>query len=129
MKTLFLGLYVISAGCFSFRSVCHVYYTLTSPHDPEDIQKRLEMAAPQFRFQMARRLQLGYTPELRFIPHQMNEYLFDKKRLFRLTHPPSPAVSSSLSPKRKSGRDSGGDSKVDVEALKHGWLKSFNGFP
>ncbi|KAF8819652.1 hypothetical protein IE077_004162 [Cardiosporidium cionae] len=49
------------------RSICNVYYTISSEFDAKDAQKRLDIAAPVLRFQLARKLQLGYTPEFQFL--------------------------------------------------------------
>ncbi|PFH34976.1 hypothetical protein BESB_058630 [Besnoitia besnoiti] len=97
------------------KSVCYVYYSLTSAHDPEETQRRLDRAAPQLRMQIARRLQLGYTPEIRFLPQPDGE-LFNKNRLFNLTRP------------SKKSLEGGRDREESFQVLKAGWNKSMNGF-
>ncbi|CBZ54081.1 conserved hypothetical protein [Neospora caninum Liverpool] len=113
------------------KSVCFVYYTLTSSHDPEDIQRRLEQAAPQFRMQIARRLQLGYTPEIRFLPQPDGE-LFNKHRLFKLA---APRKKSGMPTHRTQGKlhdaalgSGAGDREHNFQVLKGGWTKSMHGF-
>ncbi|CDI86965.1 hypothetical protein, conserved [Eimeria praecox] len=62
------------------RSTCYVFFTVASRHDPKDVEERLNRAAPHLRMQMARRLELGYTPPFRFIHHSDDE-LIDKHAL------------------------------------------------
>ncbi|EPT27305.1 hypothetical protein TGME49_228320 [Toxoplasma gondii ME49] len=110
------------------KSVCYVYYTLTSSHDPEDVQRRLERAAPQFRMQIARRLQLGYTPEIRFLPQPDGE-LFNKHRLFKLTSTRRKAdMHGGQSYAHAPLRDDAGDRESNFQVLKGGWTKAMHGF-
>ncbi|CDJ50219.1 hypothetical protein, conserved [Eimeria brunetti] len=51
------------------RSICYVFFTVASRHDPKDVEEKLNRAAPHLRMQMARRLELGYTPPFRFVYH------------------------------------------------------------
>ncbi|KAL8450766.1 hypothetical protein Emag_003054 [Eimeria magna] len=65
------------------RSVCYVFFTVASGHDPKDVEVRLNHAAPHLRMQMARRLELGFTPPFRFV-HQGDHLEINKHSLFKL---------------------------------------------
>lgn len=53
------------------------YYDILSDHPPGEVQTRLDGIAPKMRFWIARKLELGYTPPIKFI-------INDKKRLARV---------------------------------------------
>lgn len=62
------------------RRAVRIYYDLLSNHDAGEVQERMNKAAPQFRLMLARKLNLGHTPELRFIANDKNK-LMNKNRL------------------------------------------------
>ncbi|KAL8425591.1 hypothetical protein Efla_004426 [Eimeria flavescens] len=70
------------------RSVCYVFFTVASGHDPTEVEERLNRAAPHLRMQMARRLELGFTPPFRFVYYN-DQFALNKHRLFELSaeHP------------------------------------------
>lgn len=70
----------------SLRSVCRVHFTVTSNHDPVDVERRLNRAAPYLRMQMARRLELGFTPPFRFVAYEDHGQR-SRKALFKSATP------------------------------------------
>ncbi|CEL97951.1 unnamed protein product [Vitrella brassicaformis CCMP3155] len=67
----------------TYRSRCYVYYSLVSDHDPEEVQQKLDTAAPKIRYELARRLELVRTPEIAFRRNDDGSQ-FDKHRLMSL---------------------------------------------
>eukprot|EP00921_Rhytidocystis_pertsovi_P004496 GHVQ01007825.1.p1 GENE.GHVQ01007825.1~~GHVQ01007825.1.p1 ORF type:complete len:571 (+),score=71.47 GHVQ01007825.1:368-2080(+) len=65
------------------KSTMHVYYSVVSNHDKQRVQKSLDVAAPKLRHRLAQKLELGYTPPIKFILYAGRE-LMSKKRLFGL---------------------------------------------
>ncbi|KAL8270990.1 hypothetical protein Esti_005088 [Eimeria stiedai] len=75
------------------RSVCYVFFIVASGHDPKDVEVRLNRAAPHLRMQMARRLELGFTPPFRFV-HQGDHLAINKHGLFKLAAEPTSRIGS-----------------------------------
>lgn len=50
------------------RQTQHVYYSLTSDHDPEWVRKQLNILAPKIQSQLALKENMGQTPRIRFVP-------------------------------------------------------------
>ena len=74
---------VVKIEAENFRKTQNVHVTVTSDHDPEWVINRLNMIAPKLRSQLALRLNLGHTPELKFLL-SADPKKFDKKRLLRM---------------------------------------------
>lgn len=55
------------------RQTQQIYYNLTSNHDPEWVEKQLNILAPKLRSQLALSQNLGMTPNIRFIPQVTGE--------------------------------------------------------
>eukprot|EP00747_Dinoflagellata_sp_TGD_P169543 gnl/TRDRNA2_/TRDRNA2_198766_c0_seq1.p1 gnl/TRDRNA2_/TRDRNA2_198766_c0~~gnl/TRDRNA2_/TRDRNA2_198766_c0_seq1.p1 ORF type:complete len:444 (-),score=76.27 gnl/TRDRNA2_/TRDRNA2_198766_c0_seq1:59-1390(-) len=55
------------------RATQEIHYNLTSDHDPEWVQKQLDVLAPKLRSQLALSANMGRTPALRFVPHVKNQ--------------------------------------------------------
>jgi len=51
------------------RQTQEIYYNLTSSHDPEWVQKQLNILAPKVRSLFAVKVNMGQTPDIRFIPY------------------------------------------------------------
>ncbi|XP_026189690.1 uncharacterized protein LOC34619218 [Cyclospora cayetanensis] len=82
------------------KSVCYVFFTVASRHDPKDVEERLNRAAPHFRMQMARRLELGFTPPFRFVHHE-EDRTFSKHSLFKVATERPPHVGSTKTGKQQ----------------------------
>lgn len=67
--------------------MCHVFFTVASGHDPKEVEKMLNNAAPHLRMQMARRLELGFTPPFHFV-HHTEDLPLNKHSLLKLTREP-----------------------------------------
>merc|ERR1712032_738690 len=46
-----------------------IYYSLTSSHDPAWVQRQLEVLAPKLRSQLAIKVNMGQTPNIKFVPY------------------------------------------------------------
>lgn len=55
------------------RQTQDVYYNLTSDHDPEWVNKQLNILAPKLRSQLALKENMGQTPRIRFIPQAQGQ--------------------------------------------------------
>ncbi|EAN31167.1 Ribosome-binding factor A family protein [Theileria parva strain Muguga] len=62
------------------KSTVKCYYNIISKHDPEEVQKGLDKVSSRLRFMIARKLELGYTPPIKFIKYNRNEFVNVKKR-------------------------------------------------
>uniref|UniRef100_A0A3B0MV30 Ribosome-binding factor A, putative n=1 Tax=Theileria annulata TaxID=5874 RepID=A0A3B0MV30_THEAN len=62
------------------KSTVKCYYNIISKHDPEEVQKGLDKVSSRLRFMIARKLELGYTPPIRFIKYNRNEFVNVKKK-------------------------------------------------
>ncbi|BAM41161.1 uncharacterized protein TOT_030000424 [Theileria orientalis strain Shintoku] len=62
------------------KSTVICYYNILSKHDPKQVQRSLDLVAPRVRFLIARKLELGYTPPVRFIKYNKNEFVNVKRR-------------------------------------------------
>mmetsp|Transcript_95283 Transcript_95283/g.188839 ORF Transcript_95283/g.188839 Transcript_95283/m.188839 type:complete len:387 (-) Transcript_95283:173-1333(-) len=51
------------------RATQEIYYSLTSSHDPDWVQKQLNILAPKVRSLFAVKVNMGQTPDIRFIPY------------------------------------------------------------
>merc|ERR1719362_36132 len=51
------------------RQTQQIYYNLTSSHDPEWVQNQLNVLAPKVRSLFAVKVNMGQTPDIRFIPY------------------------------------------------------------
>merc|ERR1711953_36491 len=70
-----------------------IYYNLTSDHDPVWVQRQLDVLAPKLRSQLAVKVNLGQTPNIRFVPHARTEeskrsYLWRFARAIKPQIPP-----------------------------------------
>lgn len=63
------------------RQTQELVYNLTSNHDPEWVQKQLNILAPKLRSQFAVNVNMGQTPNIRFVP-QVNTKLTRQKHLY-----------------------------------------------
>merc|ERR1712190_661290 len=50
------------------RQTQEIYYNLTSDHDPVWVQRQLDILAPKLRSQLALKVNMGQTPNIRFVP-------------------------------------------------------------
>eukprot|EP00933_Yihiella_yeosuensis_P019137 TRINITY_DN15531_c0_g1_i1.p1 TRINITY_DN15531_c0_g1~~TRINITY_DN15531_c0_g1_i1.p1 ORF type:complete len:406 (+),score=86.83 TRINITY_DN15531_c0_g1_i1:24-1220(+) len=50
------------------RETQEIQYNLSSDHDPEWVQKQLNVLAPKLRSQLALKVNMGQTPNIRFVP-------------------------------------------------------------
>ncbi|CAD7928424.1 unnamed protein product [Amoebophrya sp. A25] len=69
------------------KGVHEVHYQLSQVPEQRSIQwvrERLDTLAPKLRSQIAVKLQLGYTPELRFVHHAFGIPQSNRGRLFRI---------------------------------------------
>ncbi|EKX72793.1 conserved hypothetical protein [Theileria equi strain WA] len=62
------------------KSVVKCFYTILSEHDSREIQPLLDKAAPRVRFLIARKLELGYTPPVRFIEYRKRSAIKDLQK-------------------------------------------------
>ncbi|UKJ88877.2 hypothetical protein MACJ_002123 [Theileria orientalis] len=62
------------------KSTVLCYYNILSKHDPKQVQRSLDLVAPRVRFMIARKLELGYTPPVRFIKYNKSEFIHVKRR-------------------------------------------------
>lgn len=53
------------------RATQEIYYNLSSDHDPAWVQRQLEILAPKLRSQLAVSVNMGQTPNIRFVPNAM----------------------------------------------------------
>lgn len=51
------------------RQTQEILYNVTSDHDPEWVQQRLDVLAPKLRSLLALRVNMGQTPNIRFVRH------------------------------------------------------------
>lgn len=51
------------------RQTQEIHYNLSSDHDPAWVQKQLDILAPKLRSQLAVKVNMGQTPNIRFVPH------------------------------------------------------------
>jgi len=51
------------------RQTQQIQYNLTSDHDPAWVQKQLDIVAPKLRSQFAVKVNMGQTPNIRFVPY------------------------------------------------------------
>lgn len=52
------------------RQTQEVVYALTSDHDPQWVQKQLDTLAPKLRSQLAVNVNMGQTPNIKFVPQE-----------------------------------------------------------
>ncbi|CAK0846721.1 unnamed protein product, partial [Prorocentrum cordatum] len=59
------------------RQTQEVYYQsgLTSSHDPAWVQRQLEVLAPKLRSQLATKVNMGQTPNIKFVPQAASQEL------------------------------------------------------
>mmetsp|Transcript_95326 Transcript_95326/g.255943 ORF Transcript_95326/g.255943 Transcript_95326/m.255943 type:complete len:249 (+) Transcript_95326:291-1037(+) len=57
------------------RQTQEVYYSLTSSHDPAWVQRQLEVLAPKLRSQLATKVNMGQTPNIKFVPQAASQEL------------------------------------------------------
>jgi len=50
------------------RQTQNIHYHLTSDHDPAWVQRQLQILAPKIRSDLALRVNMGQTPNIRFVP-------------------------------------------------------------
>merc|ERR1712113_440836 len=55
------------------RQTQEIHYNLTSEHDPAWVQRQLDVLAPKLRSQLAVKVNLGQTPNIRFVPNARTE--------------------------------------------------------
>merc|ERR1712190_536080 len=55
------------------RQTQEIYYNLTSDHDPAWVQRQLDILAPKLRSQLALKVNMGQTPNIRFVPQVKSE--------------------------------------------------------
>jgi len=80
------------------RATQNIFYTLTSDHDPEWVQRQLNILAPKLRSQLALKVNMGTTPNLRFVPYTeatevRREYLWEFAKRVKLSVPGGAAFS------------------------------------
>ncbi|UKK01252.2 hypothetical protein MACK_002065 [Theileria orientalis] len=62
------------------KSTVLCYYNILSKHDPKQVQRSLELVAPRVRFMIARKLELGYTPPVKFIKYNKTDFVNVRRR-------------------------------------------------
>lgn len=55
------------------KSTQNIYYHLLSDHDPEWVRRQLNIATPKIRSQFALKVNMGMTPNFRFVPHPFSK--------------------------------------------------------
>jgi len=55
------------------RSTQEIQYNLTSDHDPDWVQRQLNILAPKLRSQLAVNVNMGQTPNIRFVPFAQSQ--------------------------------------------------------
>ncbi|CAJ1350851.1 unnamed protein product [Effrenium voratum] len=55
------------------RATQEIQYSLSSNHDPEWVQRQLNIAAPKLRSQLALKVNLGQTPRIKFVPYTQSQ--------------------------------------------------------
>ncbi|CAE7811199.1 unnamed protein product [Symbiodinium sp. CCMP2592] len=55
------------------RSTQEIQYNLTSDHDPEWVQRQLNILAPKLRSQLAVNVNMGQTPNIKFVPYAKSQ--------------------------------------------------------
>lgn len=52
------------------RATQDIYYNISSGHDPAWVQRQLDILAPKVRSMLAIKVNMGMTPNIRFVPNQ-----------------------------------------------------------
>ena len=86
---------VVKIESANFRKTQNVHVAVTSEHEPDWVIDRLNLIAPKLRSQLATRLNLGHTPELKFVL-SADPQLFNKRRLLRVSRVQSRKISVDL---------------------------------
>jgi len=55
------------------RATQQIYYSISSDHDPAWVQRQLDVLAPKLRSQLAVKVNMGQTPNIRFVPYVQAE--------------------------------------------------------
>ncbi|CAK9005739.1 unnamed protein product [Durusdinium trenchii] len=55
------------------RCTQEIQYNLTSDHDPDWVQRQLNIAAPKLRSQFALKVNMGQTPNIKFVPYSESQ--------------------------------------------------------
>ncbi|CAE7902797.1 unnamed protein product [Symbiodinium sp. KB8] len=55
------------------RSTQEIQYNLTSDHDPDWVQRQLNILAPKLRSQLAVNVNMGQTPNIKFVPYAKSQ--------------------------------------------------------
>lgn len=80
--------HVTITGCVvnSDLSIAKVYYTYMGEETLLDVKKNLEVAAPYLRTVLANRIDIRYTPELKFVYDDTVEYGQNIERILNKIH-------------------------------------------
>lgn len=95
------------------RATQQIHYSLSSHHDPEWVQKQLDILAPKLRSQFAVKVNMGQTPNIRFVPVVRGQdirrkYLWGFSRRLQQAIPPGGRLGpQSLLQSRGRGRSHG----------------------
>lgn len=78
------------------RATQDIYYNVSSEHDPAWVQRQLDILAPKVRSLLAIRVNMGQTPNIRFVPNQAVQeskraYLWPFAREIKAQVPPGGA--------------------------------------
>lgn len=65
---------IVDAKVTNDLSMAKVYYTFMGDYDKKDIADELKKASPFLRSELASRIELRNTPELRFVYDESTEY-------------------------------------------------------
>lgn len=64
---------IVRVRANSPRQTQEIQYNLTSDHDPEWVQRQLNILAPKLRSQLAVNVNMGQTPNIRFVPFAQSQ--------------------------------------------------------
>lgn len=73
---------IVRVRAKSPRQTQEIQYNLTSDHDPEWVQRQLNILAPKLRSQLAVNVNMGQTPNIRFVPFAQSQEV-KRKHLWR----------------------------------------------
>lgn len=61
---------IVRVGAKRPRQTQNIFYNVSSDHDPAWVQSQLDILAPKLRSQLAVSVNMGQTPNIRFVPHR-----------------------------------------------------------
>lgn len=88
------------------RATQDIYYNLSSDHDPAWVQRQLDILAPKIRSMLALKINMGQTPNIRFVPNQAVQeskraYLWAFAKQIRAQVPPGGGYGASAGGQRR----------------------------